>query len=75
AALDARLRSRFEGGLVVDLAAAPPAPDAAPADEAPVEAAAPAAARAESTDRWFYNTEKVAWSALALEDRLIEELA
>jgi hypothetical protein len=62
---------------VVDLAAAPPAPDAAPADEAPpAPAAAPAAAgRAEGTDRWFYNTEKVAWSALALEDRLIEELA
>ncbi|MEW5928508.1 MAG: DnaA/Hda family protein [Gemmatimonadota bacterium] len=77
AALDTRLRSRFEGGLVVDLAAAPPAPDAAPADEAPpAPAAAPAAAgRAEGTDRWFYNTEKVAWSALALEDRLIEELA
>lgn len=76
AALDARLRSRFEGGLVVDLAAAPPAPDAVPADEAPAaaEPAAPAS-RADGTDRWFYNTEKVAWSALALEDRLIEELA
>jgi chromosomal replication initiation ATPase DnaA len=75
-ALDARLRSRFEGGLVVDLAAAPPAPDAAPADEA-APATEPSAlpSRAESTDRWFYNTEKVAWSALALEDRLIEELA
>ncbi|HEX7240909.1 MAG TPA: DnaA/Hda family protein, partial [Longimicrobiaceae bacterium] len=77
AALDARLRSRFEGGLVVDLAAAPPAPDAVPADEAPSAAAEPSApsSRADGTDRWFYNTEKVAWSALALEDRLIEELA
>lgn len=73
AGMDARLRSRLEGGLVVDLAAAPaptapaprPAPDAAPAPSA----------RGEGTDRWFYNPEKLAWSAVALDDRLMEELS
>ncbi|HEX2189645.1 MAG TPA: DnaA/Hda family protein, partial [Longimicrobiaceae bacterium] len=72
-ALDARLRSRFEGGLVVDVAAPPADEAAAPeAPSAPPAAAPPA--HAEGTDRWFYNPEKVAWSALALEDRLMEEL-
>ncbi|HEX2094020.1 MAG TPA: DnaA/Hda family protein, partial [Longimicrobiaceae bacterium] len=64
AGLDARLRSRLEGGLVVDLAR-PVAPPPAPAGRG----------SGDGTDRWFFNPEKVAWSALALEDRLIEELA
>jgi chromosomal replication initiator protein len=57
-------------------AAAAPPPPAAAAPEKPSAPAAPAApARGDGTDRWYYNPEKVAWSALALEDRLMEELA
>ena len=37
-------------------------------------AAAQEKAAAPTTDRWFQNTEKMAWSWLALEDRLMEEL-
>jgi hypothetical protein len=29
---------------------------------------------ADGVDRWFLNPEKIAWSWLALEDRLLEEL-
>jgi chromosomal replication initiator protein len=64
AGLDARLRSRFEGGLVLDVAP-PPAPEPVRAPERKTEP---------EVDRWYFNPEKIAWSALALEDRLIEEL-
>lgn len=118
--LDERLRSRFEGGLVVelqpatatdgpsgvegsddaggDLAGALPAraePSAAPAGEpAPAgrptgsggsalaagtrtPAAAGGGSRAGGegrVDGWFFNPEKIAWSWIGLDDRLIEEL-
>ncbi|MBV9774678.1 MAG: ATP-binding protein [Gemmatimonadetes bacterium] len=29
----------------------------------------------EAADRWYFNPEKIAWSVLAMEDRLIEELS
>lgn len=63
--LDSRLRSRFEGGLVVDLAP--------PAGPEQTEAAAPQTPET-PVDRWYYNAEKVAWSWVALDDRLVEDL-
>jgi hypothetical protein len=120
--LDTRLRSRFEGGLVVEIASSRPASEPRETgDEAAVEAAAgnaedvaveaavpetsatevaaPAAVPEQRPDRipsapapssqpaggvpatsdtkvdsWYFNGEKIAWSWLALNDRVIEEV-
>ncbi|HEU0013687.1 MAG TPA: hypothetical protein VFQ45_08380, partial [Longimicrobium sp.] len=34
-----------------------------------------AAKAAPQVDRWYYNAEKLAWGWVALDDRLVEELA
>jgi chromosomal replication initiator protein len=120
--LDARLRSRFEGGLVVEIASSRSASEPGETgDEAAVEApagdgedvaagaavqetsasatASPAAVPEQRPDRipatsapsarsaggvpgtsdakvdtWYFNGEKIAWSWLALNDRVIEEV-
>lgn len=44
------------------------------AERAKTTAAAPTKPAAPTVDRWFLNAEKMAWSWIALEDRLMEEL-
>jgi len=75
--VDERLRSRLEGGLVVD-ASAPPSratrvemeAEGAGEDAAPP----PAKAAASSADLWFLNREKVALGWTGIDDRIVEEL-
>jgi hypothetical protein len=44
--------------------------------KAAAERKAEEAARAQpQVDRWYFNAEKAAWDWLALDDRLVEELA
>jgi len=70
AALEERLRSRFEGGLVAEMgprrAAPPPRPEAAPRLSMPMPARA--------QDSFFLDDEKVLWTWPDLASRVIEEV-
>jgi chromosomal replication initiator protein len=73
--LDERLRSRLEGGLVVD-ASARPSPGAALELEGASEVKPPpdVPARGAAVDSWFLDREKMALAWTGIDDRLVEEL-
>jgi chromosomal replication initiator protein len=69
-----RLRTRLEGGLVVDLMPTGADDEALAAELAAAAAAAPEEARPVQIDRWFLDREKVLWHWPYLQDSLVQEL-
>lgn len=65
--LDSRLKGRLEGGAIVRL-------DLPPAEPETALVAVIEKERGPETDDWYYNPEKIGWTAMAMDDRMIEEL-